>query len=128
MKFTTQLAGMFIKMLIALCLFAVVVRAQPTTPPAVAPAPRLTLTAEQEYVIREIILKEVNVPKEKSASETIGDSVPENVKLYSLPSEIEQKAPKAKSHKFFVKDDDTIILVSPSDRRIADVLKKKSSD
>ena len=102
--------------------------AQPTTPPVIAPAPRLSLTAEQEYVIREIILKDVNVPKEKSASETIGDSVPENVKLYSLPSEIEQKVPKAKSYKFFVKDDDTIILVSPSDRRIADVLKKKSSD
>jgi hypothetical protein len=128
MKFTTLLVAVSVAMLIALCSSAVGVRAQPTTPPVIAPAPRLTLTAEQEYVIREIILKEVNVPKEKSDSETIGDSVPENVKLYPLPSEIEQKVPKAQSHKFFVKDDDTIILVSPSDRRIADVLKRKSSD
>src|SRR5215831_2509784 len=119
MKFISLLVGMSIKMLIALCSSAVVVRAQPTTPPVIAPAPRLTLTAEQEYVIREIILKDVNVPKEKAGS---GDSVPENVTLYPLPSEIEQKVPKAKSHKFFVRDDDTIILVSPSDRRIADVL------
>ena len=102
--------------------------AQPTPPPAVAPAPRLKLTAEQEYIIREIILKDVNVPKEKSVPETIGDSVPENVKLYALPSVIKQKVPKAQSHEFFVTDDDTIVLVSPSDRRIADVIKKKSSD
>ena len=128
MKFTTLLVVVCVAMLIALCSSAVVVPAQPTTPPVVAPAPRLTLTAEQEYVIREIILKDVNVPKEKAGSETIGDSVPENVTLYPLPPEIEQKVPKAKSHKFFVRDDDTIILVSPSDRRIADVLKKKSSD
>jgi hypothetical protein len=69
----------------------------------------------------------VNVPKEQSASETIGDSVPETVKLYPLPSEIVGKVPQVQSHKFFVKDD-TVILVSPSDRRIADVIKKKSND
>jgi hypothetical protein len=112
MKFTALLVAVSVAMLIALCSFAVVVPAQPTTPPTIAPA---TLTAEQEYTIREIILKDVNVPKEKSASETNGDSVPENVKLYALPSVIEQKVPKAQSHKFFIKDDDTIILVSPSD-------------
>jgi hypothetical protein len=102
--------------------------AQPTPPPAVAPAPRLKLTAEQEYIIREIILKDLNVPKERSVSETVGDIVPENVELYPLPSGIIQKVPGAQSHKFVVKDDDTIVLVSPSDRRIADVIKKKSSD
>ena len=102
--------------------------AQPTPPPAVAPAPRLKLTAEQEYIIREIILKDLNVPKEKSVSETVGDIVPGSVELYPLPSEIIQKVPAAQSHKFVVKDDDTIVLVSPSDRRIADVIKKKSSD
>ena len=127
MKFTTLLVAGSAAVLIALRSSAVVVLGQPTTPPAIAPASRLTLTAEQEYTIREI-LKDVNVPKEKSGSETVGDSVPENVKLYALPSVIEQKVPKAQSHKFFIRDDDTIILVSPSDRRIADVLKKKSSD
>jgi hypothetical protein len=102
--------------------------AQPTPPPAVAPTPRLKLTAEQEYIIREIVLKDLNVPKERSVSETVGDFVPENVELYPLPSEIIQKVPGAQSHKFIVKDDDTIVLVSPSDRLIADGIKKKSSD
>jgi hypothetical protein len=35
--------------------------------------------------------------------------------------------PQARSHSFYVKDDE-IILVSPSDRRVADVIKKKSTD
>ena len=126
MKLTTRLVGAFI-MLITLCSSTVGVQAQPSTEPTVPPRPRLTLTAEQEYAIREII-KDVKVAKEKSATETVGDSVPENVKLYPLPSEIEQKVPQAQSHEFFVEDDDTIIIVSPSDRRIADVLKKKSGD
>jgi hypothetical protein len=127
LKFTTLHVAVSVATLMALCSSGAVVLGQPTTPPAIAPAPRLTLTAEQEYIIREI-LKDVNVSKEKSAPETVGDSVPENVKLYALPSVVEQKVPKAQSHKFFIRDDDTIVLVSPSDRRIADVLKKKSSD
>jgi hypothetical protein len=126
MKLATRLVGAFI-MLITLCSCTVGVQAQPSTEPAVSPRPRLTLTAEQEYTIREI-LKDVKVAKEKSATESVGDSVPQNVKLYPLPPEVEQKVPQAQSHEFFVEDDDTIILVSPSDRRIADVLKKKSGD
>ena len=96
-------------------------------PPAVAPAPRLTLTAEQEYIIRGIILKDSNVQKENTAPETVGDVVPDDVKLYPLPQDVLQKVPQARSHVFFVKDDE-VILVSSSDRRVADVIKKKSTD
>ena len=103
------------------------VQAQGTAPPAVAPAPRLTLTAEQEYIIREIVLKDLNVQKENSAPETIGDVVPDDVKLHPLPPEVIQKVPQARSHSFFLKGDE-IILVSPSDRRVANVIKKKSTD
>ena len=92
-----------------------------------APAPRLTLTAEQEYIIRGIILKDSNVQKENTAPETVGDVVPDDVKLYPLPQDVLQKVPQARSHVFFVKDDE-VILVSSSDRRVADVIKKKSTD
>jgi hypothetical protein len=111
----------------ALCAVGENVNAQVNAPPAVAPAPRLTLTAEQEYIIREIIFKDFNVAKENSAPETIGDVVPHDVKLYPLPPEVAQKVPQARSHMFFVKDDE-VILVSSSDRRVADVIKKKSTD
>jgi Protein of unknown function (DUF1236) len=113
--------------LIAVCASSDNAQAQANPPPVVAPAPRLTLTAEQEYIIREIVFKDLNVPKENAGSETIGDVVPDSVKLQPLPPEILQKVPQARSHLFFVKDDE-IILVSSSDRRVADVIKKKSTD
>lgn len=113
--------------LLAWCASGENAQAQANAPPAVAPAARLTLTAEQEYIIREIVLKDLNVQKENAGPETVGDVVPEDVKLNPLPPEVIQKVPQARSHLFFVKDDE-ILLVSSSDRRIADVIKKKSTD
>jgi Protein of unknown function (DUF1236) len=113
--------------LTALCVSSENVQAQATAPPAVAPAPRLTLTAEQEYIIREIVLKDLNVEKQNSAPDTVGDVVPDDVKLHPFPPDVLQKVPQARSHSFFLKDDE-IILVSPSDRRVANVIKKKSTD
>ena len=112
--------------LIALCAPGEGVRAQANAPSAVAPAPRLPLTAEREYIIREIILKDSNVQRENTAPETVGDVVPDDVKLYPLPQDVIQKVPQARSHMFFVKDDE-VILVSSSDRRVA-VIKTKSTD
>jgi hypothetical protein len=111
--------------LVALSAFAVQVQGQSPTTPAIGPAPRtINLTAEQEFIIREIVLKDLNVPKAKpDAPETIGDAVPENVELHPIPPNVAAKVPQVKSHEFFVKDD-KIILVSPSDRRIADVIQK----
>ena len=65
--------------------------------------------------------------RENSAPETIGDVVPDDIKLYPLPPEVARKVSQARSHMFFVKDDE-VILVSSSDRRVADVIKKKSTD
>jgi hypothetical protein len=113
--------------LIGLCTFAEHVRAQANAPPAVAPAPRLKLSTEQEFIIREIILKDLNVQRQNSAPENIGDSVPDDVKLYPLPPEVVQKVPQVQAHQFFVKDDE-VVLVSSSDRLIADVIKKKPTD
>lgn len=95
------------------------------TMPAIGLAPRtVSLTAEQEFIIREIVLKELNVAKAKpDAPETIGDAVPEIIRLHPIPPDLAAKAPQAKSHEFFVIDD-KIILVGPSDRRIADVIQK----
>src|ERR1700720_446734 len=110
--------------------FAMIGSGRPSLPKfarSVAPTPRLTLTAEQEYIIRDIILKNSNVQKQNTPPETVGDVVPEHVKLYPLPQDVIQKVPQARSHMFFVKDDE-VILVSSSDRRVADVIKKKSTD
>jgi len=103
------------------------VPAQPNPPPSVAPALRIKLTAEQEYIIREIIFEDSNLQKQNSAPESIDDVVPDYVKLYPIPSDVIQKVPQVRSLMFFVKDDE-VILVRSSDRRIADVIKKKASD
>ncbi|MGB6543113.1 MAG: hypothetical protein WBF03_19820 [Xanthobacteraceae bacterium] len=95
-----------------------------TDAPAVAPAPRtINLTQEQRFIIREIVLKDLNVAKARAdAPETIGDAVPENIDLHPMPPELAAKVPQGRSHTFFVKQDNAIVLVSPSDRRVADVI------
>jgi hypothetical protein len=56
---------------------------QSNNEPAVATAPRtVNLTAEQRFIIKEIVLKDLNVPKARAgAPESIGDLVPSNVEL-----------------------------------------------
>ena len=101
-----------------------VVLAQEPEKPAIAPIPRtINLTQEQRFIIKEN-LKDLHLPKASSnAPETIGDVVPENIELHSLPSEATRKVPQARSHLFFMKDNNAIVLVSPSDRRVADVIR-----
>ena len=98
------------------------VEGQSNNEPAVAPAPRtVNLTAEQRFIIKEIVLKDLNVPKARAgAPESIGDPVPSNVELHDMTPELARKVPEAKSHQFYVTAD-AIVLVSRSDRKIADV-------
>ena len=56
------------------------------------------------------------------APESIGDPVPPGVVLYDMTLDLAEKVPQAKSHKFYVTAD-AIVLVSASDRKVADVIK-----
>jgi hypothetical protein len=98
--------------------------AQEQEKPVIAPIPRtINLTQEQRFIIKEN-LKDLHLPKASSnAPETIGDVVPQNIELHSLPTEATRKVPQARSHLFFVKEDNAIVLVSPSDHRVADVIR-----
>jgi hypothetical protein len=60
--------------------------AQEQEKPAIAPLPRtVNLTQVQGFIIKENV-KDLPLPKApSSAPETIGDIVPEDIKLYSLP-------------------------------------------
>lgn len=98
--------------------------AQDAEKPAIAPAPRtINLTQEQRFIIKENV-KDLKLTKaQANATETIGDRVPDDIELHPMPPEIGNKVPQAKSHSFFVKDgNNAIVLVSPSDRRVADVI------
>ena len=128
MRFLSRSSGLLaITATLALPIIAENVHAQSNAPPSVAPAPRIKLTAEQEYIIREIIFEDSNIQKQNSAPDSIDDVVPDDVKLYPMPADVIQKVPQVRSLTFFVKDDE-VILVRSSDRRIADVIKKKASD
>ena len=110
----------------ALALFAPfsTAKAQTDTEPAIAAAPRtVNLTAEQRFIIKEIVYKDLKVPKaQPGAPESIGDTVPPDIQLHDMTAELARKVPVAKSHKFYVTAH-AIVLVSPSDRMVADVIK-----
>jgi hypothetical protein len=98
--------------------------AQDQDKPAVAAQPRtVNLTQEQRFVIKENV-KDFSLPKAPAnAPETIGDVVPQGIELHALPPQAATKVAQARAHLFFVKEgDNAIVLVSPTDRRVADVI------
>jgi hypothetical protein len=109
----------------ALSLSQHVSRAQDADKPAIAPQPRtINLTQEQRFIIKENVKDLGTAKAPKDAPETIGDPVPTNIVLHALPSEVGVKVSQVRSHMFFIKDDNNVIvLVSPTDRRIADVIR-----
>jgi hypothetical protein len=96
------------------------------TPPAEQPAGStrtVNLTAEQTHVIKEIVLKDMNVSKTSdNVDVTIGATIPASIRTQPFPPEIADRVPGIKSHTFFVKDDQ-VVVVSPKDNTIAEVIK-----
>jgi hypothetical protein len=97
------------------------------TPPGdnvVVPSRSIHITAEQGHVIKETVLKDK--PAESSGSgqseAVIGDKVPASVQLQNFPETVFEKVPQVKMHKFYVANGQ-VVIVSPSDNTIADILK-----
>jgi hypothetical protein len=99
--------------------------AEGQTPSDNAPATAtssVNLTSEQRHVIKEIVLKDLHVPKVTAdVSLSVGSTVPQGVTLQAFPPDVTSKVPQIKSHEFFVKDD-RVVIVSPKDNKIADVI------
>jgi hypothetical protein len=110
---------------IAIALFAPLseVKGQSSTKSVIAPPSRtINLTAEQRFMIKEIVLKDLNVPKAPGAPESIGVPVPPSVELHDMTPALAEKVPQAKAHKFYLTAH-AIVLVSASDHKVADVIK-----
>jgi hypothetical protein len=94
--------------------------------PTPAPAPevrtsKINLTVEQRHVIKEIV-KDLPVAKAPAdASITTGSAAPADAVLRSFPVEITEKVPQIKSHKFFVKGDQ-IVVVSPDGNNVVEII------
>ena len=103
--------------------------AQAQTPPGNAPqqqlaptTPKLNLTLEQRYTIREIIKDKKTDAAPADVQAAIGDQIPQGVTPQPMPSEVAQKVPQVKAHRYFLTAQQ-IVIVDPKDNKVAEVIK-----
>jgi hypothetical protein len=85
-----------------------------------APAPKLNLTLEQRHTIRELV-KDMKVDAADMKAE-VGEPIPQGMTPRPMPSEVAQKVPQVKSHRFILTEQQ-IVIVDPKDNKVADVIK-----
>ena len=86
----------------------------------IAPTSKLNLTLEQRHTIREFIKDMKADPTDVKAE--VGEPIPQGVTPQPMPSEVGQKVPQVKSHRFFLTAQQ-IVIVDPKDNKVADVIK-----
>src|SRR5262244_3570857 len=85
-----------------------------------APAPKLNLTLEQRHTIKEFV-KDMKVDA-ADVQATIGEPIPPGITPRPMPSDVSQKVPQVKAHRFFLTAQQ-IVIVDPKDNKVADVIK-----
>jgi hypothetical protein len=92
------------------------------TPPqdVLAPAPKLNLTLEQRHTIKEFV-KDMKADA-ADVQATIGEPIPPGITPRPMPSDVSQKVPQVKAHRFFLTAQQ-IVIVDPKDNKVADVIK-----
>ncbi len=92
------------------------------TPPqdVLAPAPKLNLTLEQRHTIKEFV-KDMKADA-ADVQAAIGEPIPPGINPRPMPSDVGQKVPQVKSHRFFLTAQQ-IVIVDPKDNKVADVIK-----
>jgi hypothetical protein len=93
----------------------------PSQEPA-ATSPTLNLTLEQRHIIKEIIKDMKTEPAPADVRAAVGDQIPQNINLQQMPSDVAQKVPQVKTHRFFVAAGQ-IVIVDPKDNKVAEVIK-----
>jgi hypothetical protein len=84
--------------------------------------PKLNLSLEQRFTIREIIKDKKAEGSAVEARAAVGDPVPQGVTTQPMPSDVAQKVPQVKAHRYFLTAQD-IVIVDPKDNRVAEVIK-----
>jgi len=85
-----------------------------------APAPKLNLTLEQRHTIKELV-KDMKADA-ADVQAAIGEPIPPGINPRPMPSDVSQKVPQVKSHRFFLTAQQ-IVIVDPKDNKVADVIK-----
>jgi len=95
----------------------------PATEPTVSSQRTINLTQEDRHTIKEIVLKDLNVQKEAdSVKAAIGDPAPTGVTTHEFPALLANKIPALKTHTYFVKGDE-VVVVDGKAGKIADIVK-----
>ena len=93
----------------------------PPTDQRMIPPRSLQLSAQQDYVIKEN-LKDMHIEQVPRTKEiTIGNKVPSDIGLHDFPPLVVEKVPKVKTYKFFITENQ-IVVVNPQ-KEIADIIK-----
>jgi len=85
-----------------------------------APAPKLNLTLEQRHTIKEFV-KDMKADA-ADVQAAIGEPIPPGINPRPMPSDVGQKVPQVKTHRFFLTAQQ-IVIVDPKDNKVADVIK-----
>jgi hypothetical protein len=99
------------------------------TPPATPPqqqlpptTPKLNLTLEQRYTIKEII-KDVKADgAAANVQATVGEPIPQGVSPQPMPTAVAQKVPQVKAHRYFLTEEQ-VVIVDPKDNKVVEVIK-----
>jgi len=104
-------------------LVSVAIAQTPSQDRDVIPPRSINLTAEQSYIIKEIVLTEMRAEQAPPNTEIkIGDKVADDIKLQAFPKLAAEKVPQVRTYKFFVTQN-KIVVVSPQDNVVADIIK-----
>jgi hypothetical protein len=121
---TMRQASMLSALVVMLSLAGPVAHAQiaPQEGPSqdvLAPA-KLNLTLEQRHTIKELV-KDMKADA-ADVQAAIGEPIPPGISPRPMPSDVSQKVPQVKSHRFFLTAQQ-IVIVDPKDNKVADVIK-----
>lgn len=88
--------------------------AQPSSDDKEPIPPRsIQLTAEQDHVIKEIVLKDMYIEQVPRSTEIrIGEKVPPNIELRAFPPLVAEKVPQVRPYKFFVTDNQIVVVTA----------------
>ena len=88
---------------------------------AVATAAELNLTAQQKQSIMQSVQSEKSQPA-AGFQPRVGASVPPSMSMHQLPSNVTTQVPGTKDLEYVKLDNNTVVLIDPKDRRVADII------
>ena len=82
---------------------------------------KLQLAPEKRRIIKEIVLKERQMPRCEDVRLSVGEELPRTIEVRTFSDEIVREVPEIRSYRFCVKDSE-VILVDPTEYRIVEVI------